>query len=138
MYRLVKYLFVTIIIVFLHISPDTIGQGIEHNYLVGPQNTSCDSLPKTFANLEKAISLIENATFRSSEKFTINRKFGVQGGWYYSCDNKTGYLIILQDNYKLLFHGVPKSVWDAFIITTDFETFMDENLRSYQYRFLRE
>lgn len=138
MYRSVKYLFVTSIIVFSHVSPDTMGQEIEHNYLVGPQNTTCDSLPATFTDLEEAIALIENATFRSSEKFTLNRKFGVRGGWYYSCDNEKGYLIILRDNYKLLFHDVPKSTWDAFISTTDFESFMDENLRSYQYRFQRE
>ncbi len=108
------------------------GQEVEHNFLVGPQITTCDSLPEDFYNEDEAIYLVENATFRSNAKFRINRSHGVKGGWYYSCDNKTGFLIILIDDQKHIFQFVPNETWDQLTKTTDFESFIINQLKSFK------
>ena len=111
------------------------GQDVEHNYLVGPQNTTCDSLPTSFYYEEEAIYLVEQASYRSTEQFKINRDYGVRGGWFYSCDNATGYLIILIDDHKHLFKMVPKEKWKQLTQTTDFESFIVNQLRPYKMKY---
>jgi len=128
-------IYLSCMVLFLLSSTSIYGQEIEHNYLVGPQNTTCDSLPTSFYNEEEAINLVEQATFRSTEQFKINRNYGVRGGWYYSCDNKTGYLIILIDDHKHLFKMVPKESWEQLTQTTDFESFIINQLRSYKMKY---
>ncbi|MFC2123430.1 hypothetical protein ACFLU5_01360 [Bacteroidota bacterium] len=118
------------------ISNNCYGQDVEHNYLVGPQYTTCDSLPDNFYNEEEAIYLVENATYRSTEQFKINRNHGVRGGWYFSCNNETGFLIILIEEHKHLFQFVPKATWDQLTQTTDFELFIVNRLKHYKLHYL--
>ena len=127
------YLYWTIILISISLSCS--GQEVEHNYLVGPQYTTCDSLQDEFNNEEEALFLVENATYRSTSQFKINRAKGVRGAWYYSCDNKTGFLILLIDNNKHLFQYVSNKIWEQLTQTTDYKSFIMNNLKPYKVQY---
>ena len=96
---------------------------VEHNYLVGPQSTDCDSLSIASLSIDEAISKIENSKFRFQQQFKISRTFGVMNARYYSCDGESGYLIMLVDKINYLYLKIPKSVWDKLITSSDINTF---------------
>jgi len=104
------------------------GQEVEHNYLVGPQKTSCDSLNLRGMDKKEQISTIRNTTFRLSQDIALNRKTGFQGAWYFACDNESGYMVVKIDNKESLYTDISKSTWQAFIRSGDFESFLRDNL----------
>lgn len=104
-------------------------QEVEHNYLVGPQKTNCDSLDLNQKELKDKIAEIKQTNFRYTQHFTLNRKEGFQGGWYYSCDNEIGFLVVKRNNKWELYNGVSKATWQEFVHSGSFEKFIDERLK---------
>ena len=94
-------------------------QEVEHNYLVGPQSTNCDSLDLIEISLSESIALIRASTYRFDQSFRLTRKQGLQLGEYYSCDNKEGFLIIKYDGKESLYYKVDKHIWDELISSLD-------------------
>ena len=94
-------------------------QEVEHNYLVGPQSTNCDSLDIIGFSLSESIALIRASTYRFDQSFRLTRKQGLQLGEYYSCDNKEGFLIIKYDGKESLYYKVDKHIWDELISSSD-------------------
>lgn len=94
-------------------------QEVEHNYLVGPQNTNCDSLYVHGFSLPESIAKIRTVKFRFDQSFRLTRKQGLQVGEFYSCDGDIGYLIIKYDDKETLYLGVSKNVWTDIISSTD-------------------
>jgi hypothetical protein len=62
-----SYCKVTIIVIVLGISISATAQEVEHNYKVGPQNVSCDSLKLPSGDLDKTLDLLKGATYRYSK-----------------------------------------------------------------------
>ena len=104
---------------FLFIVFAGFAQEVEHNYLVGPQSTSCDSLDTAGLNISQSIKLIRGSKFRFDQHFKLTRKQGLQGGEFYSCDNEAGFLIVKYNQDEYLFLGVKKSIWNQFISSND-------------------
>lgn len=96
---------------------------VEHNYLVGPQSTDCDSMDISNTSLKDAIQMIEKATFRFQQQFSISRTHGVMKAKYYSCDGLYGYLIMQVDKSDVVYLKVPKTIWDELIISQDINAF---------------
>jgi hypothetical protein len=94
-------------------------QDVEHNYLVGPQFTDCDSLKFDGLTTEKVIEHIRTAEFRYQQNFKLTRRMGFKGAEYFSCDLTTGLLIIHQDGEKLLFSSVSKADWEILSSSSD-------------------
>jgi hypothetical protein len=104
-------------------------QEVEHNYVVGPQNTNCDSLELVGLSTDEAISAITNTKFRLDQQFKLNRPQGLRAGAFHSCDNQSGFLIILFDRRKHLFPEVPLSTWDTFVTSPDPEDFFLQKIK---------
>ena len=94
-------------------------QEVEHNFLVGPQSTNCDSLDLIGSSLSESIDLIRASTYRFDQSFRLTRKQGLQLGEYYSCDSKEGFLIIKYDGKESLYYKVEKHIWDELISSSD-------------------
>ena len=94
-------------------------QEVEHNYLVGPQITNCDSLDIIGFSLSESIALIRASTYRFDQSFRLTRKQGLQLGEYYSCDNEVGFLIIKYNGKESLYHKVDRRIWDELISSSD-------------------
>ncbi len=112
-------LFYSILIISLFNCFCSFGQEVEHNYIVGPQNTNCDSLNLSDISRSESIELIRGSKFRFNQSFRLRRKYGLQLGAYYSCDTKYGFLIIKYDGGEFLFHNVDKHIWEEFISSSD-------------------
>ena len=94
---------------------------VEHNFLIGPQKTDCDSLPPTYITSDQALEMIQAAQFRFTEDFEIRRNTGFRGANFYSCDNEQGFLIVKVDDQSIIFPDVPKKIWDEFIGSNNME-----------------
>jgi hypothetical protein len=109
-------------------------QEVEHNFLVGPQFTNCDSLKLNGLTIEKAIQCIHAADYRYQQEFKLTRRTGLKGGAFFSCNMEVGFLIINFDEEQFLFTEVSKSDWEAFIATSDPEGyFLEKNESWHQY-----
>ncbi len=98
-------------------------QEVEHNYVVGPQNTNCDSLDLDGLSVNEAVGAITSSKFRLDQQFKLNRPGGLMAGGFYSCDNAKGFLIIIFDGKKQLFNEVPLATWDAFVSSSNPEDY---------------
>ena len=125
------FIFFLGLIIFIHTSE---AQEVEHNYQVGPQMTDCDSIQLVGLTESEAIASIATYSYRFQQKFRLTRKNGFQGGEFYSCDTKHGYLIIKFNNRDRLYLDVEKSIWDELISNQDPEGFyikIQNQLRAY-------
>jgi len=107
----------------------------EHNFLVKPQFTTCDSLSKQIATSSDPFQLLYASKFRFSQNFKIPGSSGVQQGNYFSCDNETGFLVLVVDEKTSLYLEVPTQVWSDFIQSADPFSFYKEEIRE-KYQFL--
>jgi hypothetical protein len=106
----------------------SVGQ-VEHNYLVGPQSTDCDSLDISVLQKKDAISIIETAKFRFQQQFKISRTYGIMNVRYFSCDGQKGFLILVVDKEDYLYFDVPKSVWDTLITSSDINAYYNSDIK---------
>jgi len=114
------------LIVFYQLS---YGQEVEHNYPVGPQSTNCDSLDIQYLSFDQKLKAIEESVFRFNQNFKISRTSGVRAGHYYSCDGKTGLLILTVGKEKVIYEQIPRILWEKFIETTDLDGFFESNIK---------
>ncbi len=98
-------------------------QKIEHDYKVGPQNVTCDSLIISSEEMSVAIALVREATYRFKQQFRLTRKNGLQGGEFLSCNGISGFVIVRFDNAEVLYLDVEKSIWESFRASSDPEGF---------------
>jgi hypothetical protein len=111
---------------FLTISP-VFGQEVEHNYQVGPQITTCDSLDIDHLTEMEAIKQIRSLKFRFQQSFKLTRRQGFKGGEYYSCDNNLGYLVLNLNESEKLYIEVKKEFWEILIKSSDPEGYYLKN-----------
>jgi len=103
-------------------------QEVEHNFEMKPQKTNCDSIDINSLPQEDKITQIEVTKFRTNQNFQLNRINGFQAAWFYSCDNKTGFLIVKIDNEKRLYENVSVTTWNDFQSSGDFLGFINKQL----------
>lgn len=106
------------------------GQEVEHNYPVGPSNTNCDSLRLEGLSSDEALEKITGTSFRFHQKFNYSRLSGVQAGQYFSCDGKSGFLLITVERKKSLYSQVPREIWNNLISSGDPDSFYQEKIMS--------
>jgi predicted AlkP superfamily phosphohydrolase/phosphomutase len=98
-------------------------QEVEHNYKVGPQATTCDSLSLERLSETEAIEQIRLTKFRFQQSFRLTRRMGFKGGEFYSCDNINGYLLLKYNDEEQLYVNVKKEYWENLKISSDPEGF---------------
>ena len=76
-----------------------------------------------------------NKEFKLAESKKTPQSSWVTGAAFYSCNNNTGYLILIPTKgYKYIHEGVPLKVWQGFKNATDFGQYYDYNIRG-RFRF---
>lgn len=120
-----------LILIILIVSISTIARAqLEHNFEVEPSNTNCHELPEMFTSQSQAINSIENATFRTRQTIKISRYQSPRSAVFYSCDGKTGYMIVdINDKLREVYSNVPQEVWSQFINTNDPIGFYSANVK---------
>ncbi len=110
------------------------GQEVEHNYLVGPNVTNCDSLNFDDRTMQLAIRDIRQAKFRFSQRFKLTRRQGFKGGEFYLCGSATGFLIVGYDDKEFLYTDIDKLIWEKLRSSSDPEGYyLDEKAKWHLY-----
>ena len=93
---------------------------VEHNFVMGPSKTTCDSLSIVTDDKEEWIKTIKNTSFRYQEQMKISRYKIPQQVWYYSCDGQKGYLIVRETkDIEKIYDNVTKETWQTLMDTND-------------------
>ena len=127
-------IFFSFFIVQLSFFTNVFGQEVEHNYKVGPQFTTCDSLDFESVDSDEAIELIRETKFRFQQSFKLTRRQGFKGGEIYSCNNESGFLVVKLDDHEILYKNVELRFWNELISSSDPEGYYlknKENLSSF-------
>lgn len=91
---------------------------VEHNFTMGPNNTTCDSLKLSEAS--ESIELIRNTKFRFAEELKVSRYKTPRHLWFFSCDGQTGFLIAKEtEEEEILFSNVMLKDWKALLDSRD-------------------
>lgn len=78
------------------------------------QSYNCSNLPKKYNSYESAIKIIQSASFEYKDYSNQFTSSWINSIAYYSCDKKTGYLILHTHNGKSYIHqGVPINLWQG-------------------------
>jgi hypothetical protein len=94
-------------------------QDVQHNYELGPQFTSCDSLKIEGLSLEKSISQIRSAKYRLQQSFRLTRRQGLKKAEFFSCNGQEGFLIILYNEKEVLFEDITRDYWEKLRRSSD-------------------
>jgi hypothetical protein len=97
--------------------------------LTGFAQTNCVRLPSTFKSYNQAISLVKAAKFKIIETANTSKSSWVKSATFYSCDGKTGYLIILLKNKEFIHANLPYTEWKRFKNAASLGQYYDYNIK---------
>lgn len=95
--------------------------------------TNCITLPNSFKSYEIAVRDVEEAKFSFIDKANTSKSSWITTAKYYSCDGKTGYLIISLKNRTYIHQDLPMQIWRKFKAASSFGSFYNENIK-HRYR----
>lgn len=89
----------------------------------------CNKLSNGFNNFEQATKVISNTTFAFTDNADVSDSSWITSAKYYSCDNKTGFLVLKTSKKTYIHQNVPKTVWQNFIKAKSKGSFYSKNIR---------
>ena len=95
----------------------------------------CNKLSNGFNSFEQATKLIVNTTFAFTDNADVSDSSWITSAKYYSCDNKTGFLVLKTSKKTYIHQNVPKTVWQNFIKAESKGSFYSNNIRK-KYRLI--
>ena len=79
------------------------------------QSYNCSNLPKKYHSYDSAINIVQSASFEYKDYTNQFSSSWISSIGYFSCDKKSGFLIVHAHNGKSYIHnGVPIHVWRDF------------------------
>ncbi len=97
-------------------------------YACSAQN--CKDIPEIFTSYQQAKNLIHNSSFTYVDKLNTSNSSWIRGARFYSCDNKTGFLIIVTDKQEYAHQNVPVEIWNRFKSASSFGSFYNQNIKN--------
>lgn len=100
--------------------------------------TGCDGLPTAFKSYDQAVSTVRNFGFSFKDRVNTAKSSWIRGASYYSCDKRSGFLLINTDNENYIHANVPVAIWYQFKSAYSFGSFYSSQIRGrYQLRLAR-
>lgn len=90
---------------------------------------NCAEIPSKFKTYEQAISEVENSSFEFQEETTKSSSW-IEEANYYSCDMKTGFLIIETSKQEYIHKDVPIEIWKEFNSSTSLGKYYNRNIKN--------
>jgi hypothetical protein len=97
--------------------------------LLSCNSKNCAEIPSKFKTYEQAISEIKNSNFEFQEEATKSSSW-IEEANYYSCDMKTGFLIIETSKQEYIHKDVPIKVWEEFNNSTSLGKYYNRNIKN--------
>jgi hypothetical protein len=96
---------------------------------LGFSQTDCNSLPVTYSSYSQALSSVKGAKFNFTDNANTSRSSFITSARYYSCDGKTGFLIIGLQGNDYIHKNLPKTLWLHFKQASSLGSFYDQYIR---------
>lgn len=94
------------------------------------QSYNCSNLPKKYNSYESAIKIIQSASFEYKDYSHQFSSSWIGSIAYFSCDKKSGYLIIRAHNGKSYIHQrVPINLWQGLKSAKSKGSYYSNNIR---------
>jgi len=106
------------IILFLFLSP-----------LFGYAQIGCNNLPLNYSTYNKALSSVKGAKFSYVDNINTSRSSFITIASYYSCDGRSGFLIIGLQNREYIHKNLPKTIWMQLKQASSLGTFYNQYIR---------
>ena len=91
---------------------------------------NCNQLPSSFSSYNEALNLVGSTKFSFVDYLNTSNSRVIQGAKYYSCDNRSGFLILGVNNLRYIHQNVPIYVWNNFKRATSFGSFYTTYIRN--------
>ena len=92
-------------------------------------SASCTDLPTNFTSYQKAVSEIKSANFTIEDNLDTSRSSIIRNAFFYSCNSKTGFLLVKIKSTEYIYQNVPISVWENFKEAGSFGRFYNNNIK---------
>ena len=76
---------------------------------------SCSSLPDKFKSYGNALNEINSTDFPIEDSCDTSNSSWIVDAEFFSCDTKSGILVITTSKETYLYKNVPKSIWNGFV-----------------------
>lgn len=92
-------------------------------------NQNCKGLPNNFSSYENAVNEVKSTNFTIEDSIDTSRSSFIESASFYSCDSKTGFLLVKIKSTEYIHQNVPISVWESFKRTDSFGSFYSRNIK---------
>jgi hypothetical protein len=96
---------------------------------VATEMPGCKSLPSTFSSYDEAKETIQKSEFKLTDQLAEANSAWIASAAFYSCDEQTGYFILVTDDQEYIHSGIPVTMWEEFKTATSHGTFYNANIR---------
>ena len=90
----------------------------------------CENLPTSFSSYDEAKQAIEGTDFRIEETVNTSKSSWIRGAYYYSCDGKVGYFLLITDSQDYLYAEVPLDIWYGFKNAESFGRYFNQRIKN--------
>lgn len=97
-------------------------------FIISCSSKNCDEIPIKFSSYEQALNEIQNSSFELQEA-TSKSSSWITDANYYSCDMKTGFLIIETSKREYIHKDVPIKVWEEFNNSSSLGKYYNQNIK---------
>jgi len=93
---------------------------------------NCNTMPEQFDSQEQIQYVLNNTDFEYSDKFETLSVRGIKRSSFYSCDKKTGYLVVEFHNRYMVYKNVDMKTWEEFRFSNSMESYFENKIK-YKY-----
>lgn len=97
--------------------------------LISCNSKNCDEILSKFNSYEQAINEIRKSDFKFQETTTKSSSW-IDEACYYSCDMKTGFLIIETSSQEYIHKNVPIKIWKEFNNSSSLGKYYNQNIKN--------
>lgn len=98
-------------------------------FIISCNSKNCDEISSQFNSYEQAINEIQNSRFEFQDATSKNSSW-IKDANYYSCDMKTGFLIIETSKQEYIHKDVPIKVWEEFNNSSSLGKYYNQNIKN--------
>lgn len=91
--------------------------------------TDCDRIPISFNSFSEANKIIKSSHFKFEDKIITNTSSWIRGAEYYSCNNETGFFILITDNVNYIHQELPKQMWYEFKTASSYGHYYNSKIK---------
>ena len=90
---------------------------------------NCEGFPAYFTSYRQAVHELKSTDFIIEESLDSSRSTVIRNASFYSCDSKTGFLLVKIRRTEYIYQNVPISVWENFKVAESYGKFYNNYIK---------